>query len=1165
MCSYHIVYSQCSPNDFQPQVIYTDSTVAASLIIEDAMIDNLADVSQGVCNVKLNFSHDNVRELIIRLVSPGGQSIDLVGPINPTSQQTDNSEWDIEFVPCGEVPIPDPSFSSTYTNEDAWFSFGLGPAYTGSYNPNVGCLEDFNVGPVNGLWSLEIFSDSKFYEGELISFEIEFCDNNFICAQCIAEPGDFTSLNLANDYCQGNDDLLFDLSSIIPTLLDYNYQFYIIQDDEILDTQVNPDLRTYGIGEYQICGLSYFDRQSSALPGTTTYSELNDLFNSAQSPLCAKFTEECFTVNILPFSDTLSIDTTICIGDVFSFNNKDYNIAGQFRDKLGQDACDTLILIDLEMVELQALISNDSDLITCENDEIELSVGSSMLTSNTIVEWKTEDGNIQGNPSTANVIATQQGKYWLVLSEGGCSDSFFVDIAIDNAVPTLSMMTPDTLDCMTTTVDVIPVSSLAATAFSWTGPGGFTSIDENIKVEFPGIYTVEVTLPTGCKSQISEEVFANYSEPEFNLTASNISCTNNLGLVEISDMNPDYVFDFPGGALNTTTGIVEYQNSGEYTITATSLLNGCDKDTLITISSDVQIPDLTFEPVENIDCDNLSVNVIVNSNIPIASYGWVGPDGPITESGNIISVTRGGIYESIVVAENGCSTSKEQEVFSLNTDLPSITISAAELTCSTTSTQINVQVNRTDLNYNWYNNDGFSSAERNPIITEPGIYYLEAGVSSDCVVVDSIEILENITVPIVQTSAKPISCSDVSSQLTINDLDETINYQWSDSDGNVIMGSQPMVTESGIYDLSITGDNGCTGMISQEVSIDTISPVAIASAPEPLLCSRNQVDLAGDGSSLGPDFTYSWSTVDGSIISSANTITPRVGAPGVYNLEVRNQINGCIASTSVQLEESITDLIDFTFEKFDPPCVSSPTGRIIVGQINGGVGPYTYSIDGFSYQSEITFDELLPQAYNLKVKDSFGCEISQNVILQGGLEISVALEDSYSINLGDELDLSSEINTNGDVLRSINWTLLNETFGTGQERVTVRPLTSGIVELAISTDSGCTSSTTAFIEVTKDKDVYIPNAINPSSFGENSVFKVYASNAIEEIRSINVFDRWGNKVYATGSYDPRVESKEWDGTHNSQNLIPGIYVYLVEVLLIDGEERKISGDVLLVR
>jgi len=1162
--SYHLLLSQCSSLPFEAQVIYSDSTIISSLIIEDTQIDDLSNPIQGVCSVNLTFAHDNVREIIVKLVSPSGQSVDLIGPINPRASTTDNSIWDIGFTTCADVPTPDSGFSNPYTNEDNWAGFG--GRYNGTYHPNVGCLEDFDTGLVNGLWSLEIFSISSFYLGDLLSFEIEFCDNSTTsCVQCVAMPAVFNNPMVPAEYCQGDESLLLDLNSSIPDQGDYTHEFYIIQDDIIVDLQASPDLRSYQPGVYQICGLSYFDRQGALLPADFSFSGLNDLFNSSQSPLCAKFSDTCLMVNILAYSDTLRIDTTICDGSIFNFNGQDYDVEGQYKTSLGNVLCDTLVLIDLKTVSLEALISNDSDLLTCDNDKITLSVGSSVLTANTNITWKTATGNIEGDVNSSSILATQMGAYWLVLEEGSCADSFFVDIDVDTDLPILNIALPDTINCSSTSVELLLNSNPAAISYSWRGPLGYVSTEQNIQVSRPGVYTVDVQLPTGCTSSISQEVFSNFAVPDLDISISNISCDISFGEVIILDQSADNNYSFSGGVLNTDSQSIEYSSEGRYTVTSTSLINGCTKDSTFDISSDIDLPVLSFDPVGDIDCANLSVDIIINSTIPISSYDWSGPNGSIPIDEDNITVAESGIYQVVVTASNGCIDSLEQEIFAVNTDLPTIALNADTITCTTSTVQIELEVNRTGLTYRWYNDTGFSSDEEDPLITDGGKYYLEASVSSNCTILDSITVLENFTQPSLQVEATKITCTDLESQLIIINQEAGVSYVWTDPLGNQLPDQEPMVSLPGMYLLEGIGSNGCMASVQQVVEADTIRPLAFATAPTSLLCDTKQVELSGEGSSAGDNFTYSWTTTEGSIIARANTLNVLVGSAGLYELSVVNTETGCQANATTSLQEVTTDLSDFMFDTFDPPCSGTSTGSISVGPVDGGVGPYTFSVDGFNYQESPDFDGLPAGSYKLSVKDDFGCGFSKNAILQDGLNVTIDLEDTYTINLGDELEVISEINTNGDPLRSIQWELADQEIASGPDRVVVRPLTNTAIAVSITTDSGCEAITTAIIEVTKERDVYTPNVFDPSSFGDNSVFKVIATNAIEEISSISIYDRWGNKVYNTGPYDPKEESKTWDGTHSSQNLIPGVYVYLIEVLLIDGEQRKISGDVLIIR
>lgn len=67
---------------------------------------------------------------------------------------------------------------------------------------------------------------------------------------------------------------------------------------------------------------------------------------------------------------------------------------------------------------------------------------------------------------------------------------------------------------------------------------------------------------------------------------------------------------------------------------------------------------------------------------------------------------------------------------------------------------------------------------------------------------------------------------------------------------------------------------------------------------------------------------------------------------------------------------SVTDLlvlsiVSFTYESF----AGSDNGSVTVS-VSGGVGPYTYSIDGINFQGSTTFSGLTSQQYTITVKDS---------------------------------------------------------------------------------------------------------------------------------------------------------------------------------------------------
>jgi hypothetical protein len=88
------------------------------------------------------------------------------------------------------------------------------------------------------------------------------------------------------------------------------------------------------------------------------------------------------------------------------------------------------------------------------------------------------------------------------------------------------------------------------------------------------------------------------------------------------------------------------------------------------------------------------------------------------------------------------------------------------------------------------------------------------------------------------------------------------------------------------------------------VTEDFTKPNVAAGPDNVLTCSITSVQLAG--SSTTPGATFLWSTLDGNIVSGANTATPTVNAAGTYHLVVTNPANGCFDSDDAVVTSDVT-------------------------------------------------------------------------------------------------------------------------------------------------------------------------------------------------------------------------------------------------------------------
>ena len=95
----------------------------------------------------------------------------------------------------------------------------------------------------------------------------------------------------------------------------------------------------------------------------------------------------------------------------------------------------------------------------------------------------------------------------------------------------------------------------------------------------------------------------------------------------------------------------------------------------------------------------------------------------------------------------------------------------------------------------------------------------------------------------------------------------------------------------------------------------------------------------------------------------------------------------------------------------------------------------------------------------------------------------------------------------------------------------------------------------------KEYDLFVPNAFSPNFDGVNDVFTVYGRDDLITLKSIRIYDRWGNRVFEQENNS----TFEWDGTNQGTQLDGGVYAYLLDIILHDGKRKTLSGDLLLLR
>ncbi|MBK9108151.1 MAG: T9SS type A sorting domain-containing protein [Saprospiraceae bacterium] len=190
----------------------------------------------------------------------------------------------------------------------------------------------------------------------------------------------------------------------------------------------------------------------------------------------------------------------------------------------------------------------------------------------------------------------------------------------------------------------------------------------------------------------------------------------------------------------------------------------------------------------------------------------------------------------------------------------------------------------------------------------PGRYYIKvSNVQNKCSAIDSVEIIDVREFPNLNyTGDTAINCKYLESNIIGKSLDTQVVFYWKKVGDSIFYEKSNLlkVSDAGNYILHVKDTvNQCITRDTIGIVKDQLKPDAIANPERDLSCTVSEITIDAGSSSTGPNMTYSWSTLNGNIVSGANSLFPLVDKKGDYKLEVFNAQNHCTNTAEVQVQE----------------------------------------------------------------------------------------------------------------------------------------------------------------------------------------------------------------------------------------------------------------------
>lgn len=479
------------------------------------------------------------------------------------------------------------------------------------------------------------------------------------------------------------------------------------------------------------------------------------------------------------------------------------------------------------------------------------------------------------------------------------------------------------------------------------------------------------------------------------------------------------------------------------------------------------------------------------------------------------------------------------------------------------------------LMYQWYK-DGipFGGSSSLLEVDLPGDYALEVTTTDGgCRDTSWVSIESDQLAPEIQIDPPPLfTCRDTLLSLDASSSDQAfyISYQWQ---GGGILGpdSLPLLTvnEPGLYSLRlINHQNGCADSLSVQLTADTIPPGIGFLPPDTLDCITAELRLSVQLSPADRNYAYSWSTAEGSFSSPPDSTTAWANAPGLYYFDAYQLENGCTSVDSIRIIEDVDDPEGFLLDLQPPSCFGEKNGRIEILGMEGGHPPFRYRLeeDGF-WQEQGVFPGLGAGIHQIQLKDARGCRLDTSLLLEQPGELQLSLGKDLELELGDSAIVQAQINIPWEEVYRLEWTPApaSPCETPGCIRLGLLPFETTRVRAELTDKNGCRAEDQLTIFLRRDRDVYIPNAFSPNGDGRNDHFRIFGGQSVVRLRTLCIFDRWGNFVFEARDLPPAFPAAWWDGRFRGSPLPPGSYAYFVELEFIDGESRIYEGSITLIR
>ncbi len=706
---------------------------------------------------------------------------------------------------------------------------------------------------------------------------------------------------------------------------------------------------------------------------------------------------------------------------------------------------------------------------------------------------------------------------------------------IDNQLPTITCPAPvavntDSDECTASGVDLgTPVVDDNCTV---------ASVTNDAPATFPiGNTTVTWTVTDGSENIATCEQIVTVTDvelPTITCPEDINACSNIIELVE-----PD-VYD-NCGIVDVSNDAPEFFEAGTTTVIWTVTdVNGniatCEQ--LVHVS----LMEVSIEASSQVTCadeSDAAISVFVEGAFGEVSYSL---NGGTPQSSNSFEGLSAGTYTVLVEDENGCSILTDEFIINNPNPIEAELSLSANVSCFDGNDgviEITASGGTGQLSYTL--NGGSPQTLNRFENLVAGTYTVVVEDENMCSITLTDILIENPEpLSVSYDASDAVSCygsNDAVIEVFVSGgTGDYLVELTNETSGLEYFVSTPFVFEdlsAGDYLVSVTDENACFESIN--ITIGSPEELTLTHAA---YCEAGIVGI--ELMAQGGNGNYQYSIDGGETWSESNRFENLVNNTTI--MLIVSDENNCVSEIIEVPVESLNTLNASAEIISGNSCYGVSDASVQIN-IEGGVAPYAYTVNGEATYDSNLIDSLAAGDYVIHIQDGNECPAVTEV----------------SIESSEEIIVDNVMTTNADCNGNSNGTAEIETIGgfgnfdyqwsDGSNSNMAFDLSAGTHTITITDSEGCEITYDVIIESDMtglelgQNNVFTPNNDGINDFFVISNLELYPDNELV------ILNRWGNEVYSKKSYD-----NLWDGS----NLSEGTYFYILKVKICD-EYQTLNG------